>query len=174
MKLQSILFFTAVAAGTVQAGKPDVHDSPKPPKALDHEKGVKVHDDKHSYKDDKRPYKEDCSAYVNYPKFAGDDEEPPVPPTCREDGTKDRGWSAVKRQGDGGDSLRDDIGDAVNDVGDDIDNNDRNDNGPDGNDNNNDGPDGDDGDGPGNSAGGTTVPLLSVASVVAVSFLFLM
>jgi hypothetical protein len=116
-------------------------------------------------------YPEECASYASYPRFSGDGEVPQMPPYCTE-GYRPKapgaGYMAVKRQDDG-DSLRNDVGDAVGDIGNRIQGGDDNwsqDGGDDGND------DGDDG--RGNAAVGKTIPMLGVASVVAVSFLVLM
>lgn len=166
MKAQSILFLASVAAGTVHAHGP----------AMDHNEGMSVHNE-NPYDNgspaqnvpsfgDTDQYEEDCAAWAGYPKFAGDGEGPHVPPHCKKEGGEKKkkvhsGEMAAKRD----DDLRDDIGNAVGDVGDQIRGGG---DGPNGGDDN-----GDDGPGDRNAAAGKTIPLLGVASLVAVSFLVL-
>lgn len=183
MRFQSILLLAAVAAGTVNAGPP------KPLKSED----ITTHDERYekrslaenSGKDDQ--YEDDNrAAYANYLKFAESGKASDVPLNRNRGGrlqTTGPGWMATKRQN--GDNLSDDIGDFIGDVNNNVEDgardgeeaagdakaaaedagdrieNDWNDDGPDGN------------DGPFNSAGDKSIPLLSVASVVAVSFLIL-
>lgn len=110
MKIQSIILFTSVAAGNVQAGPPDTDGhgkSLKGPKYAEYDSDKPSYDQddqsKHArplfgYGDDRH---EDCASYNNHHRFADNGDGSKVSPHCQ-DGER-TGWIAVKRQGGGPD-----------------------------------------------------------------------